>query len=246
MTSLANTPSSIVRLLGQVFSRYGTVFKNIYPLLLLSAVLHLAYQGAGAGGRHWANVALSIVVALLNWYLYAAILYQAYTALTAPSAQMKDVLAYVNRRYIYVLGVNIILAIAAVLLFSLGFWLYHHGEGTVAAWLRVIFNLVLLFLFVLFYFTLPSVILEQRGVWGGLVRSVRLVWGNWWRSFLVLLPALLLIVVFLLIGILWMGGVPAAWRLVYSFFAQVISYPLAIAATLVVFNDLQLRANRSS
>lgn len=57
----------------------------------------------------------------------------------------------------------------------------------------VVFILPGIFLFVLLIFYLPLIVIDNESIFGSISRSAQLVWGNWWRTFIVILvPAIVM------------------------------------------------------
>ncbi|MBN2689083.1 MAG: hypothetical protein JXR42_00515 [Gammaproteobacteria bacterium] len=121
--------------------------------------------------------------------------------------------------------------------------------------IAVYFGIILLFLPAIFLavmllFAPFFVILEQKGIFGAIKESCKLVWGNWWRSFgftaifgvgLAMIIALLLYVFNMLFGFVVQGLGLEIIMLVLSSIILSWLYPMFLAAALVLFNDLKLR-----
>jgi|GEM_PF-3594872 len=117
-------------------------------------------------------------------------------------------------------------------------------------WAAVMFGLLALllpgiFLLVLLMFCVPVVLFENAGVFRSIKRSCQLVWGNWWRTFVVLL----------LPGIIFVSGavlrafvqslnkgilVDALFDVFYIVFFTFL-FGLVHTFVLVQYNDLRLR-----
>ena len=103
----------------------------------------------------------------------------------------------------------------------------------------------------------PIVMLEKEGAYAALRKSHRLVWGNWWRSAIVLtVPFVIFIVIGAIIGTLAIvafgigsiGGEPNSAdptilliSTLFEVLGNTIGIPLITAVTVVLYNDLRLR-----
>lgn len=103
----------------------------------------------------------------------------------------------------------------------------------------------------------PIVMLEKERAYAALRKSHRLVWGNWWRSAIVLtVPFVIFIVVGAIIGTLAIvafgigavAGDPAnadptvlLISTLFEVLGNTIGIPLLTAVTVVLYNDLRLR-----
>ena len=98
-----------------------------------------------------------------------------------------------------------------------------------------------IFIGILFIFSLLFVLFEDSGWLSAIKRSCKLVWGNWWRTFAVIIaPALLLVVIQNVISLII--GIHYIWIniLVISLVMSALK-PYFDAVLLVQFNDLKLR-----
>lgn len=122
--------------------------------------------------------------------------------------------------------------------------------------LAILVPFVLMFCIVLFKFILPGIILDDKGVFSSIGYSARLVWGNWWRTFVVLLVPGLFFGLVMLVSFLFvfLPGVFHAGPVVYWIIVPVgiILYlvtlifmfiPWYTAVILEQYQDLKLRYN---
>ena len=128
--------------------------------------------------------------------------------------------------------------------------------------LAVVFGLILLvipglILMLSLMLYSPIIMLEKEGAYAALRKSHRLVWGNWWRSAIVLsVPFIIFIVVGAIIGTLavvafGVGAVTAdpanadptilLISTLFEVLGNTIGIPLITAVTVVLYNDLRLR-----
>lgn len=98
------------------------------------------------------------------------------------------------------------------------------------------------FFVVFFVFCIPIVLFENKGPGGAIKRSFQLVWGNWWRTFVVLIPAgIILFIGSLLEHVLYdyIKNSFVLYGITTLFFT--IFLILIYAFVLVQYNDLKLR-----
>jgi hypothetical protein len=108
-----------------------------------------------------------------------------------------------------------------------------------------------------------SVIIEDMGGYAAIKRSHQLVWGNWWKTAIVITVAFLIYLAAFMalaglgLALAWgmglttiqdpaqLGGVYLVGYLVINGLVSMLLGPLLIAVTLALFNDLRLRKGGS-
>lgn len=238
----ADKPSSLIKLLKQTAQAYPIITPKIFVLVVLSALLQLVIPWLFVWKEPIGFVGLLAFV-LLTWFFYTAVLMTARAALMHQPLSYQDAFALARQRFLRVLGSNIIFfavgAFALLFEFALDllFDLIHQSPFFVAISLAI--NV---FVFVMLYFAIPLIVIEGgTSIIPAFERSVRLVTHNWWRTFIVLAVVGAIILGFEALGVLVTGQHRMLLFTVYHFVLQVIFYPLIVAATLVLLQDLQLR-----
>lgn len=111
------------------------------------------------------------------------------------------------------------------------------------------------FLFLLCKFSIPYILFEHKGVWGGIKQSIKLVWGNWWRTFTVFLLSLLIIAVIAMLSLaiileadimlVFLGFItnhlPLSVIGIFAAFLASLTFTFVQSLVLVQFNDLKIR-----
>jgi hypothetical protein len=97
-----------------------------------------------------------------------------------------------------------------------------------------------IFLAFLFAFYLPAILFDDSGIIGSIVESARIVWGNWWRTTLViLLPVLLSFILIQMIASMFMAYI--SLYLITIMILNVFFIPYLMSVILVQFYDLKVR-----
>lgn len=94
------------------------------------------------------------------------------------------------------------------------------------------------FLSVMFMFCIPSIVLDNVGGFASLKTSWKLVWGNWWRSFVVIVIPVL-ISVFMMGILLSIAKQNALLLIVMNAIVMSLLTPLFYSVMLVQFNALK-------
>jgi len=109
-----------------------------------------------------------------------------------------------------------------------------------------------IFLVILLVFYLPFMVIENKKVFESFKFSAKIVWGNWWRTFLIfLISAVVSILVFIVLELVFNIPLTAIFKFDASrlnYMAQIIMVlflviilPWNIAVMLSQFHDLKLR-----
>ncbi len=246
MSKLAAAPSSIVKTMGACFRHYPIIFKNIWLFALISAVLHL---GGPFLIRKSPNVFIAWcllgLLALLTWFLYTAILHRAQAALNEKPLSLTNALNMAIKQFMHVvLGNLIFLGIAAVIILLNIFYVQVVGMSNLLTWSNLVPAIVDIAIFLYIYFALPLIILDRTGVLLAFEDSLHLVAGNWWRTFIILLPIVILMVLFALVNYGFNSYYTSHYFFIIDFIYQLLFYPLIISVTLTMLNELKLRKRK--
>ena len=155
-------------------------------------------------------------------YLSGVLLHRIYMIGKEQTTTLYDSLVFVKRKYFQVVSGTLL--VLCICLF-----------GTLALVLPGIF------MFVLLIMVQPLILFDDKGCFAAIKSSCKLVWGNWWHTFAILFPLMILNYAagfgaqFISShGCWWCGTLMSA--LVITFF-----YPLFYSCILIQFGDLKLR-----
>lgn len=240
-TKLPNTPVSLFRLMTLTVGAYFTIFPRIILLVVLSAAVHGIVPWLFILNPAYGFVGLLGFV-LFTWFLYTAVLNSAHVALQGGHLPIANAFAMARKRYLFVLGSNILffaIGLFALLIeYALNLTLDIFHEYPLSLWISLILDV---YVFVLLYFAIPVIILENTAIFPAFERSFFLVRHHWLRSFIALGLVGLAILGCEALGILLTGKSRLLLFTAWHFGLQVIFYPLIVAVTLVLYNDLKLR-----
>lgn len=242
MEKYSTKPLSLFKLIGTSLRAYPAIFPSIFLLVLLTASLHLIIPWILLNNIVIGSVILLAYI-LITWFLFTAVLALADSVLRDGKAMtFKSAFAVARQRFLIVLASNIVFfAIGLFLILfeyalDLMFDLVHQYPLFVVV--SVLINVIV---FVLLYFAIPLIIIDRMRIFAAFERSVKIVRGNWWRTFIVLAFIGAIILGFEALGILFTGQQRMALFTFFHFFMEFIFYPLIVATTLVLLNDLKLR-----
>lgn len=238
-------PAGITALLDSGFSLYTDTFKTIIPLSLLFAIFYLfpdvvfparfvQLENGGAIVEQTGGAAATIlrILSSIVWiFIYAMM---AYMLLEAGEKQP----------VMYRLAWRKVLENWLSLLITSLIYFLMIGLGSIV--IVPAFYVLVAFMFAIYY-----VVRDDEGPFGSLKHSFRLVQGNWWHSFgLILIPILFAISAFIVllnlfeidmqIGQLYSGPPPLSlYLLIFALIVFVV--PLMAAMQMVLYRDLELR-----
>jgi len=243
MVALASEPQTIGRVLDSGFKLFVNAFTGVFPLSLAAAAVIAAPNIANVlmNGPEQAespvpaaNVLVLFLVALpIYMILIAAVVYRLGAAAELHEASAGQSLARGVRCVLSLIG-------AAILYF-----LAMAGGLILLIIPGIILSLSLSFGFF-------AIVLEGESALGGLKRSHRLVWGNWWRTLTVVsVPVVIVMILYLGLGIAFgatlvmSDGKPSSDVLITANLIEAaiggITAPLIYSIMIAQYHDLKLR-----
>lgn len=244
MKTYPQIPTGFFRLLANCFAGYGTVLRTTWYLILLFSLLVDLVPAIVTRLNYYVGATVLLLMVLAGLFINAIILHLCHTVFSGNPPNFSESNKVAQARYLRFLGGYVVLVATVVLIGVFDYGLI--SLGTVTG-MKLLFSVlsaiaVLFFLFVLFliYFALPLIIVGNRTVLKSYENSMRLVWGNWWRTFIILFIVNAVVIV---IGVLGVGLLPkdilifGIWNFIWHFFA----YSLIISTTLMLLRDLMLR-----
>lgn len=208
---------------------YSKTFSQVLPQTVVVGVITalLAWISTHINAKemttfNWISIFANLIALLLIIYLSSVVLYRIYMI---GNGQKITLLASFD----FVWGRFFKIACGMLLGLSIGIL------GLLALILPGVF------LFILLIMVQPLIMFDDKGCFTALKDSCKLVWGNWWRSFVVFFPVMVLncAVSFALQFISnhsnwWYGAIGSGLVAVFL-------YPLLFACLLIQFGDLKLR-----
>jgi hypothetical protein len=190
----ASTPSSILNVWRNTLSLYKNTLAKTWPFIALimlfiglfqpqldtlqskkvtnaDIITHLQQQPKAI----LILIALALTFLMLLWaYTNNALIKRLYDLSKDQNAPVKTALTTVLHKFL-------VLLMATIIVFALV------ALGVIALALPGIFIMVMLF------FTTPFILFDNLGIFKSLSESCKLVWGNWWRTFLIIFVPFLLL-----------------------------------------------------
>ncbi|HVV68510.1 MAG TPA: hypothetical protein VHE99_05695 [Gammaproteobacteria bacterium] len=272
MFSFAKKPLNLIGILRDGFNLYKTSFTSIWrwqllwllPMVFLPASSSLNTTGTmnvlttplNTPSFSWLMILYSIVVLLITIYGEIFILSRIYNIGTQKPLNAGASLRLAKDKFLPILGGYVItwlillaLFIVAGLIFGLIYFLISlvssgHSGYSLIIMMTTLMIVIGVFLVILMFFFNLFILLENTKIVQAIKASVQLVWGNWWRTFAVILvPA---VVIFLLVQIVnFLVGLVMPRVYVANNIANLclltFLYPWFSSVILVQFNDLKLR-----
>ncbi len=237
MKTLPTQPISLFQLIKTSIIAYFKILPQIIGLVVLSSLGHFVIPPLYLQDPAFAAIAF-VGFVLLTWFLYTAIICRARICLLGGHIDFTHAFRLAKQRYLSVLGSNVIFFAIGALLILIQFALSLLLHPNLYFVLSAIINIVI---FVFLYFAIPEIALEHSPILKSFKKSVRLVRHHWWRTFIILALVGAAILGCEALGILFTGKSRMFLFTGYHFLLQVVFYPLIIAVTILLLNDLELR-----
>lgn len=279
MFNFSKTTLSVSQIWNDSFQLYKSRFIKVFFLafisyaipVFLTTVLHFK-------SLFFIYFAHKIISSLTMIFFVALIMHYLYNSALNPASKIKDSIGPVFKKYLNVFFVWLFAAVFLFGLFALCFLLVdglsileQMKNMTADSYLLLaallMFKIIRAFFiwlaFAIFFAgilitVIPSILFENKNCFSTIGRSIKLVWGNWWRTFFAaVLPLILIFLVVIAIAAmivfpsLSLVKSPQAAQLAYWLGALIgallsaLSLPLTVSVILVQFNDLKLRRNNS-
>lgn len=184
-------------------------------------VFNKIYGSADSTAAKIASFVSSVVVVLFMVYLIALMLYKIYNVGHKQHMSWHELRKIINGKYMRIFTAMLIM-----------FVIYFIG--------MILLVFPGIFAFVLLSMVEPLILFNNQKVWAALNGSLKLVWGNWWRTFAVIFP---LVIVNFWAGYIVSSSINQKWyfMILGNTIVATIFYPLFYSCVLVMFNDLKLR-----
>lgn len=198
-------PESYQRQLGRSLIVYGSTFFHVILLSLLISIIAFIPRLASiySGDVYFANnLAIDnpqrlwlILIDLINLIFFTAMFWRIRCSITGTRDTLfTDIKMAVKKfPYILVAGIlqNIIFGLCVIAFYIGAYYWISYGQHTfnpnslsndlVLTFVFLAPFVCFLYVYFEFYFYLPLILIENKGVLSALKKSVSLVWGNWWR-----------------------------------------------------------------
>jgi len=240
MFTFATTQSPIIKLWRDGLVFYKNVFSKIWYILLIMMLVAGILQYATAlvpmdtlaNAKHAFDrdaifMGLTATVSLMvQFYCIGLIFHRMYSIGSGKDIKLAASMRSVRSKYLSIGTTSLVVFILVLL-------------GILALVIPGIFLAFALM------FSIPAVICDDATAFKAIAVSLKLAWGNWWRTFCVMFPMFFIQVlcasVVLLIAHESSWIVKAINMVVFTFLSSII-----YAFILVQFNDLKLRARKSN
>lgn len=203
-TTMTDSPQTLTQLIASSFKVYGRIVASTLVLVLLLAILGfvprlfalLIGQNVFVELPYLSPYRLWLLVSdIFSLLIFTALLWSAYRALIKKPVSIGEAIAKAIQKFPHVIVAVLILwamffiiSLTATALFAL---MNHQqilfGHSTTGILFTSLVFLIqvglILFFIILFYFYLPIILLENKGVIQALGYSATLVWNQWWRVF---------------------------------------------------------------
>ena len=200
------------------------------------------------------------IATFLAWaYLACLVLYRTYNISGEQDISLQNSIKYTNKRYIKVaisiLITSLLFILTTFILAFLGFVIFvlftaipPSKNLLIAKYIGIIASgLSLALVGTLLAIVEPLILFDDRGIWSAFKSSCKLIWSNWWHSFMALLPFEFFYMIGSLMADYRLTLPQHGWYILSGdFLVNILSYPLLLVCTIILFNDLKLRKNKTS
>lgn len=222
MITTSPQPETYSQLIRHSFKLYRKVFPHVFFLsLMLSIIAFIPRLLSVIVGQ---DIFLNLPpFSLYRFWLtlidfggllfFTAVLWRIYCYLTDAHESMADDIKIALKKFIYIFVASLLqtlLVLGIVFCFVVLYFFIFMREGELLIAVNIADQLTLslifmsqialvIYVFFLFYFYLPIILIENKGIFYALAKSAELVWKNWWRTFYVQLTPWLVYLICLLI-----------------------------------------------
>lgn len=241
MTTYSNKPLAFFALFTACFRNFGSVFKNTWYLVLLAGIC--SYLGGGLMNWNlYIGGVMTVFFLFAIIFLYAVILSQGNTALEGKQPVLKESIKNAKRKYIKILGGNVIIMLIFLLLGVVNFGVLQLG-GVLGVKFLLFIPALLFSIFVIFviYFAIPVLVIKNLTVLGSFERSVKLAFVNGWRVFAVLLLIHIVLLFIFMLGLVLIQSRNLLVLQTWVSIVQFLIYPFLVTALLTLIRDSELR-----
>lgn len=228
MFTLTNNPMTLKQVFGTSYHLYRQSFKAQIGLVAIMALLANILNFMPVELPDAWRILITCVAMAINVFFQIAVISRVNQIFHATSIVPATSLMLAREKWLHGIG----LAALTLIPIALGF---------------VLFVVPGLFLYVLFFFVFPEFVIKNRSVFDSIKNSCELVWGQWWRTF-----GIILLAVLIPIGLLEVISVftvsPGVGAMLAHGLLQVILltalFPWLISLMIVLFHDAQMRAEK--
>ncbi len=246
MFTFSKTKLSIFEIWQASFKLYRqTVIKVWYLALLMFVALNFGVlfnakisptaitrkAGQAAVPAPFSNLTVSdiliyIIGVILAIFIMAVVLHRIYNLATNPNFNLAASVKFVLSKYLVIFSCMLLVYLAA----SVGLFLFI-VPGIVIG--------------IFFLFSLLFILFDDAGWISAIKKSCQLVWGNWWRTFVIfMVPALIMGLIIIMVQnliVLVVGAQHLTLNILIAAVLFSIIKPYIDSVLLVQFNDLKLR-----
>lgn len=225
--SFSSIPLSYKEIWKETFRIYKKTFLKVLPIVfILSVIISLSSIATYFNNNltsHFSPIFAAglFVMIIFGVFLINLIIYQIYVQENEQVTSYSSSIKYVANKYFRLLIASIVISIITLL-------------GVIVLIVPGIFLAILLI------FTEVFILVEDNEIYPALKGSCLLVWGNWWRTFFVIAPV---VIVNVLINALFNYlGLQKSWvSYVVNSVIFIIYFPFLYSVILVQFYDLKAR-----
>lgn len=234
-------PFSFWSLLTQIVLAYPKVLKEVFVLSAVASAYHLVLPWIYFKNQTVAAVCL-LGAALLIWFLYTAVICRADVVIKGGHMSYSAALKLARNRFLSVMTSNLAFLGIGALAFLVEFTLDRIFDLFTNYPISLVVALFInVYVFVITYFAIPLIALDNRRALDAFAFSVQLVRYRFWRVLILLGLSVLPFLGFEALGIFLTGLYPMLLLTAGHFVLQLFLFPLIVTTTLFLMYDLKLR-----
>ena len=250
MKIFADKPLSIKESWSAIFKLFAKTFPKVLLIALILGISNTAInvlQDQFKANLVVVGMGMAAYV-LLTTYISMLLSYRIYIVGEEQTMTLAQSFGFVWKKFPRMIAVTLLsmLVLGLIYIPILPIFFIKFFSVIVAKFVAVISMLfaVLFVLFVLWYvlilfMLMPLVLFDSKGIVATLKASYKLIWGNWWYAFIIVLPAIILasissVIMLFVENNYWL-------TMVLSLFFGVFFIPLLDASVLIQFGNLKAR-----
>ena len=244
MCTYANQPLRFFRLLGACFANFIPVFKHTWYLVLLAGIFTY-FSAVVMQANLYVGGVIAFLLFLAVIFLYAMILLQGDAALRGTTPVLMESFRTAKRRYIRVLGGNVLMWVVALIVGIINWGLLYLGHVLDLSYLFY-FIIAIFSLFVTFtlYFAIPIIVTKNLPVLKSFEHCTQLVAKNWRHVFGILIIIHLVLFLIFVASIAIIQSRDTFVLLSWTALGQFFSYPFIVATLLTLIHDSEFKLKK--
>ena len=248
MMIFADKPLSIKESWSAILKLFVKTFPKVWPVALIFGMVEvLLLKNMLPNQSHFFSVTIPIpfpisisiltfVYILLSIYIMMLLLHRIYVVSEEQDVTLIKSCGFVLKKLSKMFVVSLLAKFGMLAFFGVGVTLYLMGiVAPILLFLPFLVVFCVLWYVVTLYVLAPLVLFDNKGVFGALKDSYKLIWGNWWYTFItVVLPSVVLAILPLVLYLFIIALIKyfINWHIIFSLPGFYLLYDVFISGSL--------------